>query len=149
MDSIDEALKERAAQLEEEQAKVQAEHRERMDELKAREDKARLKRAEEQKLLIEAAEKKERDKKEFLAAQRRQELEITAKAETENNLRIKALEEAAVQTEKLAKRKADLEHMEELARKAAADAEAALAPKIDTETIMPNPLVRFLQKTPD
>jgi hypothetical protein len=39
--------------------------------------------------------------------------------------------------------------MEELARKAAADAEAALAPKIDTETIMPNPLARFLQKTPD
>ena len=149
MDSIEQAIKERTQQLEREQIETQEAHRIKMAALKTQEDKARAQKAEAQRLSNEKAERRKQFEKVTQEAQRRQELQRRAAEETEANLRLQEIEKATKLAQKLEADRINLERMEEKAAQDKKDAEALLVPKVDTERIVPHPLARFLQQSPD
>ena len=145
MDAIEQALQDRVKLLAEEQAKNLEEHRLKMALINEKEEKARTEREAKKKAEKEETERKMRLQKEVYEAKLREERRKKSEEEAAYSLRQYNIALEKKQIEELEQKHRDLERMAEKAEQEKKDAEALLAPQVDTERIMPNPLARFFQ----
>lgn len=97
----------------------------------------------------ERAVKKQNAVKEAEDERLREEANLRRLIEQEDNLKQEEADRVVKMKEDIKRKLDEMEHAEEQAKKQLRDVILQIEPRVDTERIVPNPLDKFLQKTPE
>jgi hypothetical protein len=149
LQAIEKALQDKAFSLEQARVSAYEEAMKGLADASIKEAERQASAREEQRLAKERSDKRKADAKEAEDARLRKEAETRRLIEQENNRKQEEIEQETKRREALNRSIIEMEHAEETAKQALRDAELSAMPPVDAERIMPNPLQRFLQQTPE